>query len=64
MPKYSELKRELRKAGCYEIKNSKHKHWHSPITGEDFPISHHDNQEVPIGTEKSIRKSAGVPKKK
>ena len=64
MPKFSELKRELKKAGCYKVKDSKHEHWFSPITGETFPIGHHDNQEVPKGTEKSIRESAGVPKKK
>lgn len=64
MPKFAELKRELRKAGCYPIENSKHQHWYSPITGETFQISHHDQEEVPPGTEKSIRKKAGVPKKR
>ena len=64
MPKYAELKRELRKAGCKPVENSKHQHWHSPITNKNFPVSHHDQQEVPKGTEKSIREAAGVPKRK
>ena len=63
MPKYAELKRELKKSGCYEVKNSKYKHWKSPITGREFQVSHHDQQEVPPGTEKAIREAAGVPKK-
>lgn len=64
MSKYAELKRDLRAAGCYRVRNSKHQEWYSPITKENFQVSHHDQQEVPKGTEKAIRKAAGVPKKK
>ena len=64
MPKYAELKCELRKAGCYPIDNSKHQHWYSPITKTTFQISHHDREEVAPGTEHSIRKQSGVKKKR
>ena len=64
MPKFAELKRELRKAGCYlSGQYSGHEKWYSPITGETFPVSRHDNEDVAPGTENSIRKKAGVPKK-
>ena len=63
MPKFAELKREFKKAGCYPIKNSKHQHWYSPITKQEFPMSHHDQEEIKKGTEMALRKQAGVPKK-
>ena len=65
MPKYAELKRELKKAGCYlHHEGGGHEHWYSPITDETFQISRHNQQEVKPATEKSIRKKAGVPKKR
>ncbi len=64
MPKYAELKREFEAAGCYRLENSKHQKWYSPITGETFRMSHHDQEEVPTGTEHALRKQAGVPKKR
>ena len=64
MPTYSELKREFRKAGCYkESEGGNHEHWRSPITGEKFPMGRHNSEEVASGTEKELRKKAGVPKK-
>ena len=65
MPKFAELKREFRKAGCYLVKEGgNHEHWYSPITDETFRISRHNGQEVPYGTENELRKQAGVPKKR
>ena len=65
MPKYAELKREIKKVGCrFDHEGGNHEIWYSPITDEFFPMSRHDQEEVPVGTEKSIRKKAGVPKKR
>ena len=65
MPKYAELKRELRQAGCYKkSEGGNHEWWYSPITGEMFQMGRHNQQEVKLTTEKSIRKQAGVPKKR
>ena len=65
MPKFAELKRELRQAGCYKkSEGGNHEWWYSPITGERFQMGRHNQQEVKPTTEKSIRKQAGVPKKR
>lgn len=65
MPKFSELKREFEKAGCYLIsEGSNHERWYSPITDEEFDISRHNNKEVKKGMEMALRKKAGVPKKR
>ena len=65
MPKYAELKREFVKAGCYKIsEGTNHEWWYSPITDEKFQMGRHNHQEVKPTTEKSIRKQAGVPKKR
>ena len=62
MPKFAELKREFRKAGCYKIsEGGNHEWWFSPITTETFQMGRHNQQEVPYGTEKTLRKKAGVP---
>lgn len=64
MPKFAELKRELRKAGCrFDHDGGNHEIWYSPITDDYFPVSRHDKQEVPRGTEHSIRKKSGVKRK-
>ena len=65
MPKFAELKRELRKAGCYiRGQYSGHEKWYSPITGETFQMGRHANEEVKPKTEHFLRKQAGVPKKR
>jgi len=65
MPKYAELKRELKQVGCrFDHDGGNHEIWYSPITNGYFPISRHDQEEVAPGTEHSIRKKAGVPKKR
>lgn len=59
--KYSELERILKKSGCFEHgKMGGHPLWFSPITGKYFRMSHHKNNEVALGTLKSILKDAGV----
>jgi len=59
--KTSELKRLLRLHGCYLIGHGKrHDQWFSPISGKTFVIPRHDSQEIPTGTEKNIRRAAGI----
>lgn len=59
--KTSELKRKLRKAGCYlSEEGTRHEEWHSPITGKYFQVPRHDSQEVRTGTCNKILKDAGL----
>ena len=59
--KYSELERELRKNGCYILKEgSNHSIWYSPITDQKFTVPRHKTQDVPKGTLRSILKAAGL----
>ncbi|MBD9177947.1 MAG: type II toxin-antitoxin system HicA family toxin [Odoribacter splanchnicus] len=59
--KTSELIKLLLAAGCYIVRNGgNHDIWFSPITGNKFPVGRHQSQEVPKGTERSIRKQAGI----
>ena len=59
--RYGELKRKLRKAGCYKTaEGGNHEKWYSPKTGNSFPVGRHDNQEVKSGTLQSILKQSGV----
>lgn len=60
--KYSELEKRLKKAGCYQVRNSNNGHpiWFSPITKLEFRTSHHKSEEVKIGTLKAISKASGV----
>ena len=59
--KYSELIRKLIDAGCHIKRNgANHDWWYSPITKQSFPIPRHGSHEVPKGTEKNIKKKAGI----
>lgn len=59
--KVSELRRKLEKAGCYIKRHgSNHDLYYSPITGASFPVSRHLSEEMPIGTQRSIEKQAGI----
>lgn len=59
--RYNELKRELKKAGCrLDHEGGNHEIWYSPITGEFFPVSRHNAEEVRSGTLKSIKRAAGL----
>lgn len=60
---YRELKRKLRKAGCYEVRKKgrqPHETWYSPITGKKFPVGRHESEEVKPGTLNSILEAAGL----
>ncbi|MDU1892833.1 MAG: type II toxin-antitoxin system HicA family toxin [Dysgonomonas sp.] len=59
--KVSELRRKIEAIGCYVTRNgSNHDIYYSPVTNLKFPVSRHMSQEVPIGTQRSIEKSAGL----
>ncbi len=59
--RYSELEKQLREAGCEIHREGKsHTMWINPQTGVKFMVPRHKTQEVPIGTLKSIKKSAGL----
>lgn len=57
----SDLIKELTAIGCYQKREGKgsHRIWYSPKTGKTFPVPHPKNS-LPIGTVKSIKKSAGL----
>lgn len=58
--KYTELEKKLRKAGCYQVGNSAHPIWYSPITGKEFNTGHHGAHEVNPKTLHKILKAAGL----
>lgn len=59
--RYSELEKELKKAGCkVYCEGANHSIWYSPVTGQKFPVSRHKTEEIPAGTLKSIRRAAGL----
>ena len=59
--KYSELKKLLRKHGCYLVREgAKHEIWYSPITNEDFYVGRHNSEDVKTGTLSGIKKDAGL----
>ncbi len=59
--KVSELKKLLKKNGCYIVRNGgNHEIWYSPNTGATFAVSRHNSQEIATGTLKSILSDAGI----
>jgi mRNA interferase HicA len=59
--KVSEIVREIKSIGCHKIREgSNHEIWISPVTGRKFPVPWHYSKELPTGTEKSMRKKAGL----
>ena len=58
--KYTELERILKKAGCYQVGNSRHPIWYSPISKKEFQTGHHDTHEVNPKTLHQILKAAGL----
>lgn len=59
--KYRQLKALLSAAGCYPVRQGgNHEIWYSPITDKIFPFPFHGGKEVPPGTERMIRKEAGI----
>ena len=58
---YSDIKRLLKKNGCYlKVEGKRHELWYSPITGNTFTVARHDTQEVKNGTLQSIKRAAGL----
>lgn len=59
--KYSELEKLLKAAGCQVVREGKgHTIWCNPAIGTKFTVPRHKTQDVPVGTLKSIMKSAGI----
>ena len=59
--KVSEMKKILRAHGCYLLRQgSNHEIWYNPISNFQFQIPRHNSQELPIGTQNAILKSAGI----
>lgn len=59
--KTAELKRLLKKHGCYkEHEGGSHEIWFSPKTGIFFQVGRHNSQEVKTGTVEKILKDAGI----
>lgn len=58
---YSELKRQLKKSGCYLLREGgNHEIWYSPITNKQFPVGRHNTEEVRRGTLQTIKEQAGL----
>lgn len=58
---YSELKRHLKKSGCYLLREGgNHEIWYSPITNKQFPVGRHNTEEVRKGTLQNIKEQAGL----
>ncbi|MCR4556371.1 MAG: type II toxin-antitoxin system HicA family toxin [Saccharofermentans sp.] len=59
--KISEMKKLLKKNGCYFVKELKgHEDWYSPITNKHFTIPRHPSQELKTGIAEAIKKQAGL----
>jgi predicted RNA binding protein YcfA (HicA-like mRNA interferase family) len=58
---YGELKRLLKKGGCYlHHQGNRHEMRENPKTGKQFPAGRHNAQEVRDGTLKAIKRDAGL----
>ena len=61
--KVSEMKRLLKKNGCYLLRQGyEHEQWYSPITHKQFSVPRHNAKELPTDTAKNILKNAGINK--
>ena len=59
--KWSELKKILKKHGCYKTgEGSNHENWYSPKTNKPFQIGRHKTQDVKPGILNRILKDAGI----
>lgn len=59
--KISELKKMLKKGGCYKIREGgNHEIWYSPITGNTTQVGRHNSKEIATGTVKQIMKDMGL----
>ena len=59
--KISEMKRLLKKNGCYFTKqDTRHELWYSPITKQHFLVPRHNSHELKTGMAEAIKKEAGL----
>ena len=59
--KVSELKKLLKQIRCYKVRDGdNHEIWYSPVTKQQFAVPRHNSKELPTGTEKAIKKQAGL----
>lgn len=59
--KVSEVKKMLQEHDCCLYREgSRHEIWVSRKTGKKFQVPRHGTQDVPPGTLKSIKRSAGI----
>lgn len=59
--KISELKKILKKGGCYKIgEGGRHEKWFSPITNTVVAVGRHNEKDIPTGMADSILKKAGL----
>lgn len=59
--KVSEVKKMLKENDCYLYREGKnHEIWISKRTGKKFQVPRHSTHDVPTGTLKSIKQSAGI----
>lgn len=59
--KGSELKKLLKKQGCYLVgQYNGHEKWYSPLTEKCFPIPRHDSKDIKPKTAENILKAAGL----
>ena len=59
--RYNELKRKLKAAGCWFVKQkSNHEWWFSPITNRHFPIQRHGSLEISKDMLKQLERESGV----
>lgn len=59
--KISELLKLLKKHGCTFVRSGgNHDIYHSPITGNDFPVPRHQREDVTKGLLNRILKQSGI----
>ena len=59
--KYSELKRFLKKNGCwFDHEGGGHEIWYSSKSDQYFSVGRHNKEDCPKGTLNSILKDAGL----
>ena len=59
--KVSELKKFLKKHGCYLVREgTNHEKWFSPKGNSYFMIPRHNSKELPTGTVQAILKQSGL----
>ena len=59
--KVSEMKKLLENNGCFKERDgANHEIWFSPKTKKRFSLPRHNSKELPTGTERNIKKQAGI----